>query len=162
MRNPSAIGVSILILIAATTMVGSSAADSHYAFHGSHQSLIKALASADTQAILQFYQRQVDTINVQGAVLQEPHLLTLRLPEGTTFQGHMTINGETQLSLNSNSASVDLSPYLKASENQVVITGHYAPPERSAVVDFKGSDTLVQQLIGDTGQINYQLNLVVE
>ncbi len=161
MKNPSAIGVAGLVSIAAAMMVNSSSADSNYQFRGSQQTLGKILTGVNWQTAMQAYQRQTSTITLKKENLTSPHLLRVELPDGTTLQGHITINNETQVALNATTDSIDLSPHLKGTSNEIVITGSYAPTAGPVLIRFKGPDTFIQQQTGSDGQLNFQLTLLV-
>ncbi len=162
MINTSAVGVAILFLIAATTMVGSSSTDNGLAFLGAQHTLEGILANFTWQDALQAYHRQTNTLSLSQAKLAAPHLLRVVVPEGTSFEGRVNINDTIELVLSGEAASVDLRPYLQNSHNKVVITGHYSPTPSALVVRFEGPDTLVQQKARENGEINFQLNLVVK
>lgn len=161
MYNISAIGVAVLVSIAAAAVVNSSSADSNPRFRGSQHTLDNILTSADWQTAIQAYQRRINTISLNKGNLKAPHLLNVETPEGTSLRGFITINGEVQLPINATTDSIDLSSYLKGKNNQIVITGTYSPTTEPVLIRFKGPDTFIQQQAGENGQLNFQLNLLV-
>jgi hypothetical protein len=162
MINPAAIGISILILLAVTTTVGSSSAKQDNIFKGSHRNLGIVLSDMSLKDVMRSYQQQTNTIVLHPSVLADPHILQIEVPSGATLQGQIVINDDIQLPLDRDSVPIDLSPYLKSGRTEVVITGTYSPAAASVLVQFEGPDTLVQQQTAGTGELNYQLNLVVE
>jgi hypothetical protein len=162
MKNPSILGVSLLIVIAATTMVGSSSANSNYGFHGSQHTLSKVIASVDVKNAMQAYQRQINTISISRESLEDPHVLSVRVPAGASLAGQIDINNEVQVPLSGNASTIDISPYLTTGTVRVTIAGSYTPASETVSINFEGPDTLVQQNNGGTGQLNYQLVLVVK
>jgi hypothetical protein len=162
MINPAAIGVAILILLAVTTTVESSSAYRDYRFEGSQQSLSKILTSKRLKDAMGSYQRQTNVIDLHHTALESPHWLQIEVPTGMKPQGHISINDEVHLPLEDDLLPIDLSPYLKAGHTRITLTGTYVPASASALVRFTGPDTLVQQQTGSDGQLNYQLNLIVE
>ncbi len=163
MFNPSALGVALLVLLATTTMVGSSS-NGNRGFQVAHQSLGLLISDSSADHMMGSYQRQTNTISLRRNRLNEPHRLTISTEPGVTLRGTITINGATQqsLALDQISGSVDLSPYLAQAITDVVIVGTYEPAAASVTVTFDGPDTRVQQQAGGTGRVNYQLNLVVD
>ena len=161
MNHPSAIGVAVLVSIAAATVVNSSSAESNYQFRGSQQTLGDILTSVDWQTAMQAYDRQTSTITLNKENLATPHLLRVELPDGTSLQGQITINDEVQFPLDAPTGSLDLSPHLREKSNQITITGTYSPTTGPVLIRFKGPDTFIQQQTGENGQLNFQLNLVV-
>jgi hypothetical protein len=162
MINPAAIGVALLILLAATTTVGSSSAKQNYSFKGSQPTLSNILSSISLKDVMQSYQQQTNTISLNRDALAAPHWLTIKVPSGTSLQGTIVINNEARIPLDNGLPPLDLSPYLEPGLTQVSITGTFAPTAASASIQFEGPDTMVQQRTVGTGEINYQLNLVVE
>ena len=162
MINTSAVGVAVLMLIAATAMVESSSADHDFVFQRSQSTLADRLTRVDWQGMMRSYQRQVHTISLSQAHRDSPHWLEIESPTGTTLRGELTINNTVQLTLEGSSTQVDLSPYLQQPTTEVLVTGTYDADAPPAMIRFKGPDTLVQQHITDGGDINFQLNLVLE
>jgi hypothetical protein len=162
MINPAAIGIAILILFAVTTTVGSSSAKQDNTFKGSHPNLGEVLSDISLKDVMRSYQHQTNTIVLTSSALEDPHMLQIEVPSGATLQGQVLINNQIRLPLDSDLLPLDVSPYLQSGRTEVVITGTYNPVSASALIRFEGPDTLVQQQTAGTGEINYQLNLVVE
>lgn len=161
MFNPSALGVALLILLATTTMVDSSSSNTR-TFHAAHRSLSSLIANTKVGYMMGSYQRQTNSISLSRRTLDQPHTLTISAPSGTTLQGTITIDGRTRLTLGQGSSSFDLSPYLTQSATQVVIEATYTPASAAVSIVFEGPDTTVRQGSSGTGQINYQLNLMLD
>ena len=162
MINPAAIGVAILILLAATATVGSSSIEKNPAFEGSQQTLSDLLARVNLKDAMQSYQRHVNTLILDPIALESPHLLQIEVPAGTSLQGQILINDEVRFALDSGPMPIDLGPYLQTGQTQVVVTGTYTPASALVLIHFEGPDTLVQQQTEGAGELNYQLNLVVK
>ncbi len=162
MKHPSALGVSLLILVAVTTAVGPSSANGSQAFGGTYHALSAILSKASAKDVMESYQRQTNTISLDRANLDEPHLLSVSAPRGGTLQGYIEIDGETRLPLGNNSEFLDVSPYLGKAVTHVAIVGSYSPASGSVDIVFNGPNTVVQQQTAGTGRINYQLTLVVQ
>lgn len=162
MKHPSAFGVALLILVAVTAAVGPSSANSNQSFGVSYQALSAILSRASAKDVMDSYQRQTNTISLDRAHLDEPHLLSVSVPGGASLQGYIEIDGHTRVPLGTNSEFVDVSPYLSESITRVTIVGSYSPASASVAIAFNGPNTVVQQQIGGTGRINYQLNLLVQ
>lgn len=161
MFNPSALGVALLILLATTTMVDSSSSNTR-TFQAAHRSLSSLIANTKVGYMMGSYQRQTNSISLSRRTLDQPHTLTISAPSGTSIQGTITIDGQTQLTLGQGSSSFDLSPYLTQSATQVVIEATYTPASAAVSIGFEGPDTTVRQGSSGTGQINYQLNLMLD
>ncbi|MBW4459611.1 hypothetical protein [Nodosilinea sp. FACHB-141] len=162
MKHPSALGVSLLILVAVTAAVGPSSANGNQSFGVSHQALSAILSRASAKDVMDSYQRQTNTISLDRANLDEPHLLSVSIPTGSSLQGYIEIDGHTRVPLGANSEFIDVSPYLSEAITRVTIVGSYSPPSASVAIAFNGPNTVVQQQTGGTGRINYQLNLLVQ
>jgi hypothetical protein len=161
MFNPSALGVALLVLLATTTMVGTSS-ESDRRFRLAHQSLSSLISSASAVHLIGSSPRQTNTISLSRSTLQAPHTLTVSVPLGATLQGTLSINGQAPVVLEPNSTSLDLSPYLTQALTDVVIEGTYSPASAAVAITFDGPNTKVQQQAGGTGRVNYQLNLVLD
>lgn len=162
MKHPSVLGITLLILVAVTTAVGPSSANGNQPFGVSYQTLSAILAKASAKDVMASYQRQTNTISLERANLDEPHLLSVSVPSGATLQGYIEIDDHTRVPLSSSSEFLDISPYLSESITRVTISGSYSPSSASVAIAFNGPNTVVQQQTGGTGRINYQLNLLVQ
>jgi hypothetical protein len=162
MKHPSALGVALLILLAVTAAVGPSSARDQQTFGVTYQALSAILSQVSAKDVMDSYQRQTNTISLERANLDEPHLLSVSVPAGATLQGYIEIDDHTRVPLSSNSEFLDVSPYLSESITRVTIVGSYSPPSASVAIGFNGPNTVVQQQTGGTGRINYQLNLLVQ
>ncbi|HIK45884.1 MAG TPA: hypothetical protein IGR64_13525, partial [Leptolyngbyaceae cyanobacterium M65_K2018_010] len=111
MFNPSALGIALLVLLATTTMVGSSSG-SNQLFQPAYRSLSALLSRHGTDQIMGAYQRQVNTISLSRSSLGERHRLTVTAPANGVLQGTITINDQAPQSLRPGFTSLDLSPYL--------------------------------------------------
>jgi len=162
MNQLSTLGMALLALVALTTVVTPSSANGHQSFEMAHKALAAILSEASAKDVMRAYQRQTNTISIDGDDLDQPHHLTVSTAAGGSLQGTIEINGNTQIPLTSASTTVDLSPYLTNSRTKVVITGRYSPIHGSVAVGFEGPVTTVQQQTGGTGVVNYELNLVID
>lgn len=162
MKNPSVLGLSLLVLVAATTVVGPSSADSDRSFQSAHQTLISTISNASAEDVMASYPRQTNTISLNRGTLDQPHWLRVKVPVGTTLEGQLVINGQTQLSLTNALEAIDLSPYLTSDITNVTIEGQYSPASAPIEVMFDGPNTLIQQQPEGSGRIRYQLNLLVD
>ncbi|HSM81545.1 MAG TPA: hypothetical protein VLS96_07660 [Nodosilinea sp.] len=162
MKHPSALGIALLVLVAVTAAVGPSSANGNLTFAGTYDALSAILSKASAKDVMDSYQRQTNTISLDRANLDEPHLLSVTVPAGATLQGYIEIDGQTRLSLGTSSDYFDLSPYLSQAVTRVTIVGSYSPATAAAAIAFNGPNTVVQQQSAGTGRINYQLNLVVQ
>lgn len=162
MKQPSALGVALLILLAVTAAVGPSSAHNHQSFGVTYQALSAILSQVSARDVMNSYQRQTNTISLERANLDDPHLLSVSVPAGVTLQGYIEIDDHTRVPLSSASEFLDVSPYLSESITRVTIVGSYSPPSASVAIAFNGPNTVVQQQTGGTGRINYQLNLLVQ
>ncbi|MGB3138159.1 MAG: hypothetical protein WBG38_03915 [Nodosilinea sp.] len=162
MKHPSALGVALLALVAVTTAVGPSSAYSNQSFGLTYETLSSALAKASATDVMESYQRQTDTITLERASLGEPYLLSVSVPDGATLKGYIEIDGHARIPLNSSSKHLDVSPYLNETVTQVAIVGSREPAAAAVAIAFSGPKTMVQQQAAGTGQINYQLNLLVK
>jgi hypothetical protein len=161
MKHPSVLGIALLVLVAVTA-VGPSSAKNDSSFAGTYRALSAILSQVSAKDVMESYQRQTNTISLDRANLDEPHLLSVSVPAGASIQGHIEIDGQTRVPLRTSSEFVDLSPYLGESITRVTIVGSYSPASASVAIGFNGPGTVVQQQTGGTGRINYQLNLVVQ
>ncbi|MBE9138792.1 hypothetical protein IQ254_16595 [Nodosilinea sp. LEGE 07088] len=161
-NHPSALGVALLILVAVTAAEGASSANGHRSFGVNYQTLGTILSKANAKDVMDSYQRQTNTISLERTHLDQPHLLSVSVPTGATLQGYIEIDGHTRVPLSNTSEFIDVGPYLTQSITRVTIVGSYAPALASVAIAFNGPDTVVQQQTGGTGQINYQLNLLVQ
>ncbi|WP_035992894.1 hypothetical protein [Leptolyngbya sp. KIOST-1] len=162
MQHPSALGVALLILVAVTAVVGPSSANGNAAFEGTYQTLGAILSRASARDVMDSYQRQTNTISLDRAHLDDPHLLSVSVPGGASLQGYIEIDGHTRVPLNNNSEFIDISPHLNEAITRITIVGSYSPASASVSIAFNGPNTVVQQQTGGTGRINYQLNLLVQ
>jgi hypothetical protein len=162
MKHPSALGVALLILVAVTAAVGPSSANGNQSFGGNYTALSTILAKASAKDVMDSYQRQTNTITLDRANLDEPHLLSVSVPGGASLQGYIEIDDHTRVPLGTSSEFIDVSPYLSESITQVTIVGSYSPASASVAIAFNGPGTVVQQQTGGTGRISYQLNLLVQ
>lgn len=162
MNHPSTLGVALLILVAVTAAVGPSSANGSQPFGSTYQTLSAILSKASAKDVMDSYQRQTNTISLDRANLDEPHLLSVSVPAGVTLQGYIEIDGHTRVPLSASSEFIDVSPYLNASITRVTIAGSYSPASASVAIAFNGPNTVVQQQAAGTGRINYHLNLVVQ
>ncbi|MGF1568030.1 MAG: hypothetical protein ACFCVD_08150 [Nodosilinea sp.] len=162
MKNPSALGVSLLVLVAVTTGMGSSAANSDRSFYVAYEALSSILSDATVSDVIGPHQnQQVNTISLTSATLGKPHRLTITAPAATTLRGYIEINGTFRQPLMGQSASFDLSPFLQGATTHVAIVGDYTPATDPVTITFDGPDAMVQQQAGETGELDYQLNLVM-
>lgn len=161
-KHPSALGGALLILVAVTAAVGPSSATGNPSFGVSYQTLSAILSKASAKEVMDSYQRQTNTISLERANLDEPHLLSVSVPAGATLQGYIEIDDHTRVPLENNTAFLDVSPYLNEAITQVTIVGSYSPASASVAIAFNGPNTVVQQQAAGTGRINYQLNLLVQ
>ncbi|WP_155523477.1 hypothetical protein [Nodosilinea nodulosa] len=162
MQHPSMLGIALLILVAVTTVVGPSSADGKASFEGTYQALSAILSKVSAKDVMDSYQRQTNTISLDPANLDQPHLLSVSVPSGATLQGYIEIDGHTRVPLSNTSKVIDVTPYLSESITRITIVGSYSPASGSVAIAFNGPDTVVQQQTGGTGRINYQLNLLVQ
>lgn len=162
MKHPSALGVALLVLVAVTAVVGPSSANGNASFEGTYPSLSAILSKASAKDVMESYQRQTNTITLDRAHLDDPHLLSVSVPGGATLQGYIEIDGHTRLPLDNSPASIDIGPYLSASMTRITIVGNYSPATAAVAIAFNGPNTVVQQQTGGTGRISYQLNLLVQ
>jgi hypothetical protein len=162
MQYPSTLGIALLILVAVTTAVGPSAANGNQRFKSIYQTLNTILSQASAKGVMESYQRQTNTISLDRADLDEPHLLSVSVPAGATLQGYIEIDGHTRVPLSHTPEVLDIGPYLGEAITRVIITGSYSPASAAVAIAFNGPNTVVQQQAAGTGCINYQLNLVVQ
>jgi hypothetical protein len=162
MKHPSALGVALLILVAVTAAVGPSSANGNQSFGGTYQALSTILSKATAKDVMESYQRQTNTISLDRANLDEPHLLSVSVPAGGTLQGYIEIDGHTRVPLSTSSEFLDVSPYLSETITRITIVGSYSPPNAGVAIAFNGPNTVVQQQTAGTGRIHYQLNLLVQ
>jgi hypothetical protein len=162
MNHPSALGVALLILLAVTAAEGPSSANGHRSFGVNYQTLGAILSKASAKDVMDSYQRQTNTISLERANLDQPHLLSVSVPTGATLQGYIEIDGHTRVPLSNTSEYIDVGPYLTESITRVTVVGSYSPTSAAVAIAFNGPDTVVQQQTVGTGQINYQLNLLVQ
>jgi hypothetical protein len=162
MKRPSILGIALLSLVAVTAAVGPSSADGSQSFGVTYQTLSAILSKVSAKDVMDSYQRQTNTISLERANLDEPHLLSVSVPAGATLQGYIEIEGHTRVPLGTNSEYLDISPYLGESMTRVTIVGSYSPASAAVAIAFNGPNTVVQQQVAGTGRMNYQLNLVVQ
>lgn len=162
MINPAALGVSLLILLAATMTVESSAAKNSSVFKGSQQTLSNLMVNVSLKEAISSYQRHTNTITLDAATLKAAHMLHIEVPLGTDLRGQLVINDDVRLALDDDLRPIDLGPYLSPGLTQVVVTGTYRPPSASVIIRFEGPTTVAQQQTAGVGELNYQLNLIVE
>ncbi|MGB6014029.1 MAG: hypothetical protein WBG32_04805, partial [Nodosilinea sp.] len=120
------------------------------------------LSKASAKYVMDSYQRQTNTITLDRASLDQPHLLSVSVPGGASLQGYIEIDDHTRVPLGNSADFIDVSPYLSESITQVTIVGSYSPASASVAIAFNGPGTVVQQQTGGTGQISYKLNLLVQ
>ena len=120
------------------------------------------MSQASAKGVMESYQRQTNTISLDRADLDEPHLLSVSVPAGATLQGYIEIDGHTRVPLSHTPEVLDIGPYLGEAITRVIITGSYSPASAAVAIAFNGPNTVVQQQAAGTGRINYQLNLVVQ
>ncbi|MGB3201500.1 MAG: hypothetical protein WBA99_11385 [Nodosilinea sp.] len=162
MKHPSALGVALLVLVAVTAVVGPSSANGNQPFGGNYQALSTILSKASAKDVMDSYQRQTNTITLDRAYLDDPHLLSVSVPGGASLQGYIEIDGHTRVPLGTSSDVIDVGPYLSESITRITIVGRYSPASASVAIAFNGPNTVVQQQTGGSGQISYQLNLLVK
>jgi hypothetical protein len=162
MHNPSAFGVALLVLVTAT-LVGPSEANDNRTFNGLHPMLRSLVTDFDMQEMLRTYQQPANIISLDRATIDEPHWLTVSIPVDTELQGEILINDTIRIPLEDDgSTRLDLSPYFFDDETTIKISGRYQPASAALAVIFDGPSTLIQQQTGNTGELNYQLTLVVD
>jgi hypothetical protein len=162
MQNPSAFGVSLLVLVTATLVVGTSEANENRTFQPVHPALQSAVADFNVQDLLRTYQESPNVISLDRDTLDVPHWLTVSVPVDTDFQGEIVINHAIRLPLANDSTRINLSPYLLGAETTVEISGRYQKDATPIAIIFDGPNTLMEQQTDGTGKLDYQLRLVID
>jgi hypothetical protein len=162
MKHPSALGIALLVLVAVTTVVGPSSANNTLSFAGTYKALSAILSQVTAQDVMAAYQRQTNIISLEGADLDEPHLLSINAPVGTILQASIAVDDHPPVPLKGNGELLDIRPYLRETITRITIVGTYSPATTVVTIGFSGPNTTVQQQTGGTGQIHYQLNLLVQ
>lgn len=160
MVNPSALGVAFLVLLATTTMVGSSS--KQQSFQVSHPSLGDLLLNDAVRAMAGTYHRQTHTISLEQGHVAAAQRLAVQVPEGVRFQGTLTINGTRREQVSPEGLALDLSSVLAQGETQVTLEGTYSPPDANIMVSFESPETTVQQRVGQQGAVHYHIEFRID
>lgn len=161
MVNPSALGVAFLVLLATTTMVGSSPSQ-RQSFQISHPALGALLSDHSLQAIVGAYPRQTNQISLHPEALERPQWLSIKVPGGVTFRGTLAINGVVEQRFTSEGITLDLREVLASGQTEVTLEGSYTPSQAGIIVAFDNPDTTVRQQVGQQGRVHYQINFQVD
>lgn len=156
MVNPSALGVAFLVLLATTTMVGSSSSNQQ-PFQVSHPSLGRVLADNAVGAVAGAYQRQTNTISLDRESLAAAQRLSVQVPEGVALEGTITINGTEQQPLPPEGITLDLRSVLAQGATEITLEGIYSPVDAEIMVLFENPETTVRQRIGQQGTVHYHI-----
>jgi hypothetical protein len=159
MVNPSALGVAFLVLLATTTVVGSSP-PTQSSFQISHPSLgdliDKDPMGGQASALL------ADTISLDQGDLDEAQWLSVQVPEGAHFEGVLAVNGVVKYRLGAEGIRLDLRDILALGSTDVVLAGSYRPDDGAVVVSFANVETTVRQQVGQQGRVHYKINFWVD
>ncbi|QQE66129.1 hypothetical protein GFS31_28270 [Leptolyngbya sp. BL0902] len=161
MVNPSALGVAFLVLLATTTMVGSSS-PSRQSFQVAHPSLGTLPLEESVEAMLGAYQSQTNTISLDQDGLDRAQRLTVQVPRGVTFQGRLLINGEVSQSLQGDGITLDLRDFLSLGLTEITLEGTYTPPDSAIMIAFENPETTVRQQVGQQGLVRYHIQFRVD
>lgn len=159
MVNPSALGVAFLVLLATTTVVGSSP-PTQPSFQVSHPSLgdlIDQDPMGEKNEAL-----PADTIRLDQDRLEESQWLSVQVSEGASFEGTLAVNGEVKYRFGSEGIRLDLKDVLTLGSTDVILSGRHSPADAAVVVSFNNADTTVRQQVGQQGQVHYQINFWVD
>ncbi|MFH7242321.1 MAG: hypothetical protein ACHWZW_05665 [Spirulina sp.] len=159
MVNPSALGVAFLVLLATTTVVGSSP-PTQPSFQVAHPSLSDLIDKDPMGGKAELL--PADTIHLDQEGLKEPQWLSVQVPEGASFEGTLAVNGEVKYRFGAEGIRLDLKDILALGATDVVLAGSYSPGDGSVVVSFNNSETTVRQQVGQRGQVHYQINFWVD
>lgn len=159
MVNPSALGVAFLVLLATTTVVGSSS-PTQSSFQISHPSLgdliDKDPRGGQADALL------ADTISLKRDDLNKAQWLSVQVPEGANFEGVLAVNGVVKYRFGAEGIRLDLKDILALGATDVVLAGSYRPEDGAVVVSFANAETTVRQQVGQQGRVHYQINFWVD
>jgi hypothetical protein len=155
MVNPSALGVAFLVLLATTTVVGSSP-PTQPSFQVSHPSLGDLIDQDPMGNRVEAL--PADTIHLDQSGLAESQWLSVQVAEGTSFEGTLAVNGEVKYRFGSEGIRLDLKDVLALGATDVILSGRYSPSDAAVAVAFNNADTSVRQQVGQQGRVHYQIN----
>lgn len=103
---------------------------------------------------------QYGKINLNGANLSQPHVLTIET-SANKLSGNITFNGKAVKNLTNQTTKIDLSPYLSVGDHKLEVSANYAPVNSEIKVELNAPNSNVTQQTNGDGVFNYQLEVLV-
>ncbi|WP_241392730.1 hypothetical protein [Rippkaea orientalis] len=106
----------------------------------------------------QSYQEQSTSVNLSLSDLESPCILSISSSKSETqLTIEISLNDQLIKSFTGHDNRMDLSPYLTAGQQRILISGNYSPSNASIKIKLQGKNTYINQEIAGTGQLRQQL-----